>query len=68
MGAVFEPHQNSSRTPTSDSISRTISMYQALIPVSIRTLNNLTNILEKGSAYAGGKPKYVANGTRCKVL
>ncbi|BBD70230.1 hypothetical protein NIES4072_65960 [Nostoc commune NIES-4072] len=33
----------------------TISMYQALIPVSIRTLNNLTNILEKGSAYAETK-------------
>ncbi|MBD2523095.1 DUF1993 family protein [Nostoc sp. FACHB-133] len=33
----------------------TISMYQALIPVSIRTLNNLTNILEKGAAYAETK-------------
>ncbi len=33
----------------------TISMYQALLPVSIRTLNNLTNILEKGSAYAETK-------------
>ncbi|QLE39958.1 DUF1993 domain-containing protein [Nostoc sp. C052] len=29
-----------------------ISMYQALIPVSIRALNNLANILEKGAAYA----------------
>ncbi len=36
-------------------ISMTISMYQALIPVSIRTLNNLTNILEKGAAYAETK-------------
>nr|WP_322708661.1 DUF1993 domain-containing protein [Nostoc sp. ChiSLP03a]MDZ8209763.1 DUF1993 domain-containing protein [Nostoc sp. ChiSLP03a] len=33
----------------------TISMYQALIPVSIRTLNNLINILEKGAAYAETK-------------
>jgi hypothetical protein len=33
----------------------TISMYQALIPVSIRTLNNLTNILEKGAIYAETK-------------
>ncbi|MDZ8135815.1 MAG: DUF1993 domain-containing protein [Nostoc sp. DedQUE04] len=33
----------------------TISMYQALIPVSIRALNNLINILEKGAAYAETK-------------
>ncbi|MEH2046039.1 DUF1993 domain-containing protein [Nostoc sp.] len=33
----------------------TISMYKASIPVSIRTLNNLTNILEKGASYAETK-------------
>ena len=33
----------------------TISMYQASIPVSIRALNNLANILEKGAAYAETK-------------
>ncbi|QFS51429.1 DUF1993 domain-containing protein [Nostoc sphaeroides] len=33
----------------------TISMYQASIPVSIRALNNLVNILEKGAAYAETK-------------
>ncbi|MEH2332458.1 DUF1993 domain-containing protein [Nostoc sp.] len=33
----------------------TISMYKASIPVSIRTLNNLTNILEKGAIYAETK-------------
>ncbi|MFW9261270.1 DUF1993 domain-containing protein [Nostoc sp. CALU 546] len=33
----------------------TISMYQASIPVSIRALNNLANILEKGAAYAENK-------------
>ncbi|MBW4456942.1 MAG: DUF1993 domain-containing protein [Nostoc indistinguendum CM1-VF10] len=33
----------------------TISMYQASIPVSIRALNNLINILEKGAAYAETK-------------
>ena len=32
-----------------------ISMYQASIPVSIRTLNNLANILEKGATYAETK-------------
>ncbi|WP_414153299.1 DUF1993 family protein [Nostoc commune] len=30
-------------------------MYQASIPVSIRALNNLINILEKGAAYAETK-------------
>jgi uncharacterized protein len=30
----------------------TISMYQASVPVSIRTLNNLVGILEKGAQYA----------------
>ncbi|MEH2396411.1 DUF1993 domain-containing protein [Nostoc sp.] len=33
----------------------TISMYQASIPVSIRTLNNLVSILEKGATYAETK-------------
>jgi len=33
----------------------TISMYQASIPVSIRTLNNLVAILEKGSTHAETK-------------
>ncbi|MHC5745708.1 MAG: DUF1993 family protein [Nostoc sp.] len=33
----------------------TISMYKASIPVSIRTLNNLKNILEKGATYAETK-------------
>ncbi|MGF1939233.1 MAG: DUF1993 domain-containing protein [Nostoc sp. ChiQUE02] len=33
----------------------TISMYKALIPVSIHTLNNLVNILEKGATYAETK-------------
>ncbi|MBD2773868.1 DUF1993 domain-containing protein [Iningainema tapete] len=33
----------------------TISMYQALVPVSIRTLSNLVGILEKGAAYAETK-------------
>ncbi len=33
----------------------TISMYQASIPVFIRALNNLANILEKGAAYAETK-------------
>ncbi|MBG1268399.1 DUF1993 domain-containing protein [Nostoc sp. WHI] len=33
----------------------TISMYQASIPVSIRTLNNLLSILEKGAKYAETK-------------
>jgi uncharacterized protein len=32
-----------------------ISMYQALVPVSIRTLNNLIGILEKGAIYAETK-------------
>lgn len=44
-----------SRLNFSGEISMTISMYQALIPVSIRTLNNLINILEKGAAYAETK-------------
>lgn len=33
----------------------TISMYQASVPVSIRTLNNLVGILEKGATYAETK-------------
>ncbi|MEH2156419.1 DUF1993 domain-containing protein [Nostoc sp.] len=33
----------------------TISMYKASIPVFIRTLNNLANILEKGAIYAETK-------------
>jgi len=33
----------------------TISMYQASIPVLIRTLNNLVTILEKGAKYAETK-------------
>ena len=33
----------------------TISMYQASVPVLIRTLNNLVNILEKGAKYAETK-------------
>jgi len=33
----------------------TISMYQASIPVSIRSLNNLASILEKGAIYAETK-------------
>ncbi|MEH2448954.1 MAG: DUF1993 domain-containing protein [Nostoc sp.] len=33
----------------------TISMYQASIPVSIRTLNNLVSILQKGATYAETK-------------
>ncbi|MCC2692879.1 DUF1993 domain-containing protein [Nodularia sp. LEGE 04288] len=33
----------------------TISMYQASIPVSIRSLNNLVGILEKGAMYAETK-------------
>lgn len=33
----------------------TISMYQASIPVSIRSLNNLIGILEKGAMYAETK-------------
>jgi hypothetical protein len=32
-----------------------ISMYQASVPVCIRTLNNLAGILEKGAAYAEAK-------------
>ncbi|MBW4509646.1 MAG: DUF1993 domain-containing protein [Scytonematopsis contorta HA4267-MV1] len=32
-----------------------ISMYQASVPVSIRTLNNLIGILEKGAIYAETK-------------
>ncbi|MBI3897650.1 MAG: DUF1993 domain-containing protein [Gammaproteobacteria bacterium] len=32
-----------------------ISMYQASVPVFIRTLNNLAAILEKGAAYAEAK-------------
>lgn len=32
-----------------------ISMYQASVPVSIRTLNNLVGILEKGATYAETK-------------
>lgn len=33
----------------------TISMYQASVPVVIRTLNNLVGILEKGAKYAESK-------------
>ncbi|MBA3920444.1 MAG: DUF1993 domain-containing protein [Nostocaceae cyanobacterium] len=33
----------------------TISMYQASVPVIIRTLNNLVGILEKGATYAETK-------------
>jgi len=33
----------------------TISMYQASVPVFIRTLNNLVGILEKGATYAETK-------------
>ena len=33
----------------------TISMYQASVPVCIRTLNNLVSILEKGATYAETK-------------
>jgi len=33
----------------------TISMYQASVPVVIRTLNNLVGILEKGATYAESK-------------
>ena len=33
----------------------TISMYQASVPVFIRTLNNLVGILEKGAKYADTK-------------
>jgi uncharacterized protein len=33
----------------------TISMYQASVPVCIRTLNNLVGILEKGATYAETK-------------
>ena len=33
----------------------TISMYQASVPVFIRTLNNLIGILEKGATYAEAK-------------
>lgn len=33
----------------------TISMYQASIPILIRTLNNLVGILEKGEAHASDK-------------
>ena len=33
----------------------TISMYQASVPVFIRTLNNLVGILEKGAKYAESK-------------
>ncbi|MBO3457326.1 DUF1993 domain-containing protein [Aetokthonos hydrillicola Thurmond2011] len=33
----------------------TISMYQASVPVCIRTLSNLVNILEKGATYAQTK-------------
>ena len=33
----------------------TISMYQASIPILIRTLNNLIGILKKGSDYASAK-------------
>jgi uncharacterized protein len=33
----------------------TISMYQASVPVLIRTLNNLIGILEKGAAHAEAK-------------
>ncbi|MBV8884694.1 MAG: DUF1993 family protein, partial [Chroococcidiopsidaceae cyanobacterium CP_BM_RX_35] len=33
----------------------TISMYQASVPVLIRTLNNLIGILEKGATYAETK-------------
>ncbi len=33
----------------------TISMYQASVPVCIRSLNNLVNILEKGATYAETK-------------
>ncbi|BDA73596.1 hypothetical protein CAL7716_077620 [Calothrix sp. PCC 7716] len=36
-------------------IPMTISMYQASVPVCIRTLNNLVGILEKGAAYAETK-------------
>jgi len=32
-----------------------ISMYQELVPVSIRQLENLSNILNKGAAYAAAK-------------
>jgi hypothetical protein len=39
----------------SGEISMTLSMYQALIPVSIHVLNNLIGILEKGAAYAETK-------------
>lgn len=39
----------------SGEISMTISMYQASVPVVIRTLNNLVGILEKGAKYAESK-------------
>lgn len=33
----------------------TISMYQASVPVFVRALTNLTNVLKKGEAHAQGK-------------
>jgi hypothetical protein len=43
----------------------TISMYQTSVPVCIRSLNNLVNILEKGATYAETKkidPSVLVNG------
>jgi len=47
----------------------TISMYQASVPVFIRTLNNLVGILEKGATHAEKKidPSVLVN-SRLSIL
>jgi uncharacterized protein len=47
------------------SLSPTLSMYQASIPVIVHALNNLTGILKKGEAFAAAKkiePSVLING------